>query len=97
MKPSIRGRPSGMESRQIIWLTRSILKAWNERKTALGFGKNVSSEFAEALLCNISEESQTETSKTGKRLQSIKILIPCRVSSTQAKSATVNFYTLTEL
>ena len=66
-----------MESRQIIWLTRSILKAWNERKTALGFGRNVSSEFAEALLCNISEESQTETFKTGKRLQSIKILIPC--------------------
>ena len=63
MKPS-RGNRAQAESLHIIWLTLSILKAWNERNTyiALGFGKNMNGEFVEALLDRILEQSQTETS-----------------------------------
>ena len=61
MKPS-RGNCAQAESLHSIWLTLSILKAWNERNTALGFGKNMNGEFAEALLHSILKQSQTEIS-----------------------------------
>ena len=61
MKPW-RGNCAQAESLHIIWLTLSILKVWNERNTALGFGKNMNGEFAEALLHSILEQSQTESS-----------------------------------
>ena len=61
MKPS-RGNRAQAESLHIIWLTISILKAWNERNEALGFGKNMNRGFAKALLDSILEQSQTESS-----------------------------------
>lgn len=72
-----------MRSRHIMWLSKSPFKTWNERKTALGFAKEISSEFINALLHSISEESKKESTPwhpgdrhTRKPSRSITSLIP---------------------
>ena len=57
----------------VLWLIRSILKTWNEQKTALGFGKKTRSEFdnGTVFLCDIYQHNQANT-KASKTQQMLK-------------------------